>query len=31
MVAHSFNTNTWEAETGGSLKIQGQPVLQSEF
>ena len=31
MVVHTFNLSTWEAEAGGSLWIQGQPGLQSEF
>ena len=25
---HAFNPSTWEAETGGSLGVQGQPGLQ---
>ena len=28
---HAFNPSTWEAEAGGSLWVQDQPVLQSEF
>jgi hypothetical protein len=31
VVAHAFNPSTWEAEAGGSLLVQGQPSLQSEF
>ena len=31
MVAHTFNPNTQEAETGGSLLVRGQPGLQSLF
>ena len=31
MVACAFNPSTWEAETGRSLRIQGQPGLHSEF
>ena len=31
MVAHSFNSSTWEAETGGSLWVQDQPGLHREF
>ena len=31
MVVHAFNPSTLEAEAGGSLKVQGQPYLQSEF
>jgi hypothetical protein len=31
VVAHAFNPNTWEAETGGFLSSRGQPGLQSEF
>ena len=30
-VVHAFDPSTWEVEAGGSLLIQGQPVLQSEF
>jgi hypothetical protein len=30
VVAHAFNSNTWEAEAGGFLS-RGQPGLQSEF
>lgn len=29
MVAHAYNLNTWEAETGGS-QVQGQPELGSK-
>jgi hypothetical protein len=28
---HTFNLSTWEAEADGSLGVQGQPGLQSEF
>jgi hypothetical protein len=28
VVAHAFNSSTWEAEAGG---FRGQPGLQSEF
>ena len=28
---HAFNPRTWEAEAGGSLWVQGQPGLHSEF
>ena len=31
VVAHTFNPSTWEEEAGGSLGVQGQPVLLSEF
>ena len=31
MVVKSFNPSTQEAEAGGSLWVQGQPGLQSEF
>ena len=31
MVAHAFNTSIQEAETGRSLRVQGQPGQQSEF
>ena len=35
VVAHAFNPSTWEAEAeaeaGGSLGVQGQSGLQSEF
>jgi hypothetical protein len=31
VVAHAFNPNTWKAEAGRSLNVQGQPGLQSEF
>jgi hypothetical protein len=31
VVAHSFNSSTWEAEAEGSLWIQGQPDLHNEF
>ena len=31
MVAHTFNTSTWEVEAGGSLWVWDQPGLQSEF
>jgi hypothetical protein len=30
VVVHTFNPSTQEAETGGSLWVQGQPGLQSE-
>ena len=29
--AHAFNPTTGEAETGGSLRVWGQPALQIEF
>jgi hypothetical protein len=28
---HTFDPSTWEAETGGSLWVWGQPGLQSGF
>ena len=31
VVVHVFNPSTREAEAGGSLSVQGQPGLQSEF
>lgn len=31
MVSHAYNPGTWEAETGGSQKIHGQPGLHSQF
>ena len=31
MMAHALNPSSQKAETGGSLWIQGQPVVQSEF
>lgn len=31
MVAQAHNLSTWEAETRGSLGIQGQPRLHSAF
>jgi hypothetical protein len=31
VVAHTYNPRTQEAEADGSLRVQGQPVLQSEF
>ena len=31
MVTHSLHPSTREAEAGGSLWVQGQPGLQSEF
>ena len=31
MVVHACNSSTQKAETGGSLGVQGQPELQSEF
>jgi hypothetical protein len=30
-VVHTFTPSTWEAEAGESLRVQGQPGLQSEF
>ena len=30
-MTHAFNPSTWEAEAGGSLRVQGQPGLQSKF
>ena len=30
-MVHTFNPSTWEAEADGSLWVQGQPGLQSEF
>jgi hypothetical protein len=29
--AHTFHSSTWEAGTGGSFWVQGQPGLQSEI
>jgi hypothetical protein len=31
MVVYNFNPNTWKAEVGRSLQIQGQPGLPSQF
>jgi hypothetical protein len=31
MVVHASNLSTQETETGGSLWVQGQPGLQSDF
>jgi hypothetical protein len=31
VVAQSSNFSIWEAEAGGSLRVQGQPILQREF
>ncbi|EGW02589.1 hypothetical protein I79_018095 [Cricetulus griseus] len=31
LVVHTCNPSTWEAGVGGSLGVQGQPDLQSEF
>jgi hypothetical protein len=31
VVAHAFNLSTLKAEAGRSLRVQGQPDLQSEF
>ena len=31
VVVWDFNPNTWNTEAGGSLWVQGQPGLQSEF
>ena len=31
VVAHAFDPSTKEAETAGSLGVQGQPGLQSKF
>lgn len=31
VVAHDFDPSTWEEEAGGSLWIQGQPGLQSDY
>jgi hypothetical protein len=31
VVAHAFSSSAQEAEAGGSLRVQGQPGLQSEF
>jgi hypothetical protein len=30
-MAHAFNPSTWNAKAGGSLRVRGQPGLQSEF
>ena len=30
-VVHAFNPSIQDAETGGSLWVQGQPGLQSQF
>lgn len=30
LIAHNCNSGTWEAEAGGSLKVSGQPGLQSK-
>lgn len=31
MVAHVFNPKTGEAEAGGALCVQGQPIVHGEF
>lgn len=31
MLVHSFNPSTWEAETGGCLRVRGQLDQQSKF
>lgn len=31
MVVQPFNSSTWEAKTGGSLPVQGQPKLHRNF
>ena len=31
VVVHAFSPSTREAEAGGSLRVQGQPGLHSEF
>lgn len=31
MVMHTFDPNTWEAEEGSSLGVQGQPGLHREL
>ena len=30
-MVHTFNPDTQQAEAGGSMWVQGQPGLQSEF
>ena len=30
-MVQAFNPSTWEEEAGGSLRVQGQTGLQSEF
>lgn len=31
LVAYTFNPSTWETEAVGSLRVPGQPSLQSDF
>lgn len=31
MVTHTFSLNTWGAEVGRSVRVQGQPGLYSKF
>lgn len=29
LVAHAYNSSSWEADTGESLQVQGQPDVPS--
>jgi hypothetical protein len=31
VVAHDFNPSTWKVDARGTLRVQGQSSLQSEF
>ena len=31
VVSHTFNLSTWDAEADGSLRVERQPGLHSEF